>query len=264
MDGADIGVLLKELAERYETADFIEGDPVSFAHLAKGEENLETTAFVASALSYGSRKQFLPKIASIISMADGDVFSWVRDGRHEAVFRPDDGSSFYRLFSHAQMRRFLDALRALLVCHGTIGGYLRGRGATDGLGAVKALCEAFGSGAAAPVVPKDATSACKRLCLFLRWMARDGSPVDFGIWSGWFDKRTLVIPLDVHVVRQARTLGLVGNSPPSMRTALALTARLREVFPDDPLKGDFALYGLGIDEASEKSKKRFANRSDFV
>lgn len=264
MDATKLGALLKALAARYETADFIEGDPVRFAHLAKGEGNIEATAFVTSALSYGSRKQFLPKIATIISMADGDVWNWVRDGRYEAAFRPDDGSSFYRLFSHAQMRRYLDALRAMLVAHGTIGGYLRGRGATDGLGAVKALCEAFGNGAAAPVVPKDATSACKRLCLFLRWMARDGSLVDFGIWSGWFDKRTLIIPLDVHVVRQARTLGLVGNSPPSMRTALALTARLREVFPDDPLKGDFALYGLGIDEASRKDKKIFANSDDFV
>lgn len=250
MDAAQLGDLLIKLAARYETADFINGDPVSFAHLAKGEGNLETTAFVASALSYGSRKQFLPKIGEIVSMAEGDVLGWVKDGRYMAAFRPDDGSSFYRLFSHAQMRRFLDALQKLLLDHGTIGGYLRGCGATDGLGAVKALCEAFGNGAAAPIVPKDATSACKRLCLFLRWMVRDGSPVDFGIWGGWFDKRTLIIPLDVHVVRQARKLGLVGNASPSMRTALALTARLGEFFPDDPLKGDFALYGLGIDEAS--------------
>lgn len=250
MDAVQLGARLRDLAARYETADFIEGDPVRFAHLAKGGGNLETTAFVASALSYGSRKQFLPKIGEIVSMAGGDVWDWVRNGGYMASFRPDDGSSFYRLFSHAQMRRFLDALQALLLGHGTIGGYLQGRGATDGPGAVKALCEAFGNGAAAPVVPKDATSACKRLCLFLRWMARDGSPVDFGMWSGWFDKRTLIIPLDVHVVRQARKLGLVGNASPSMRTALALTARLREVFPDDPLKGDFALYGLGIDESS--------------
>ena len=109
-------------------------------------------------------------------------------------------------------------------------------------------CGAF-AGRAAPIVPKDCSSACKRLCLFLRWMVRNGSPVDYGLWSDWFDKSTLVVPLDVHVLRQARNLGLIRTNAATMRTALEITARLAEAFPGAPCRGDFALYGLGIDEA---------------
>ena len=76
-------------------------------------------------------------------------------------------------------------------------------------------------------------------------MVRDNSPVDYGLWSDWFDKASLIVPLDVHVLRQARNLGLVRSNAGTMRTALEITARLAAVFPGDPCKGDFALYGLG-------------------
>ena len=239
--------LLRELAAKYECPSFADDDPVRFLRAAAGDDaNRETTAFVAACLSYGSRKQFLPKIAGIVEQAGGDVHSWVLSGKYADVLRHDDGSCFYRLFSCSKMNALLSALHDLLAAHGSIGAYLRDSGATTGIAAVQALCAAFGNGAVAPIVPKDASSACKRLCLFLRWMVRDASPVDAGLWSGWFDKRTLIIPLDVHVLRQASRLGLIHSQTASMHTALNLTACLAEVFPDDPLKGDFALYGLGI------------------
>ena len=238
---------LRELAAKYECPSFTAGDPVQFLHAATGgDENRETTSFVAACLSYGSRKQFIPKISGIVEQADGDVHSWVLSGKFGDFLCPDDESSFYRLSSCARMHRMLSLLRDLLAAHGSIGAYLRDSSATTGLAAVQALCAAFGNGAVAPIVPKDATSACKRLCLFLRWMVRDNSPVDTGLWSKWFDKRTLIIPLDVHVLRQAKKLGLIHTQSASMHTAIALTSRLAEAFPDDPLKGDFALYGLGI------------------
>ncbi len=242
--------LLRTLAERYETADFSDGDPIQFLRGAGSGPNLETTGFVAAALSFGSRSQFLGKIAQIVNWADGDVHGWVLSGAYAERFSPDDDSSFYRLFSHAKMRVFLDRLRDILQRHGSLGEFLKSKGARTGPAAVDAICEAFG-GMAAPIVPKNSVSACKRICMFLRWMARDGSPVDYGPWSGWLDRKTLVIPLDVHVARQARRLGLVGGSGASMRVAREVTARLAEVFPDDPLKGDFALYGLGIDQSPD-------------
>jgi uncharacterized protein (TIGR02757 family) len=241
---------LRSLAAKYETASFVEDDPIQFAHATKnGDENLETTAFVASALSYGSRKQFIPKIAELVRLAGGNMHEWVKNGAYEKGFALDDRRSFYRLFSHGAMRVFFDCLKAVLADCGTISGYLRRENATTGMAALEALCRAFS--ASAPIVPKDTTSACKRLCLFLRWMARDSSPVDFGIWSSWMDKRTLVMPLDVHVVRQAIRLGIVKSPSASMRNALAITAYMRTVFPDDPLKGDFALYGFGIAGGAE-------------
>ncbi|MBQ7252133.1 MAG: TIGR02757 family protein [Kiritimatiellae bacterium] len=238
--------LLRRLADRYETAAFSDGDPACFLRGAGTGPNAETTAFVAACLSYGSRAQFLPKIRWIRDTAGGDIHGWILSGRFARVFRAGDARSFYRLFSFGRMHEFFSVLRRLLRRHGSLGAFLRDAGATDGPGALRALCGAF-AGRAAPVVPKDCTSACKRLCLFLRWMVRDGSPVDAGLWSGWFDKRTLLLPLDVHVLRQARALGLLRCRSASMRAARELTARLAEVFPSDPCRGDFALFGLGLE-----------------
>ena len=85
--------------------------------------------------------------------------------------------------------------------------------------------------------------------MFLRWMVRDNSPVDLGIWSDKIDRRTLIIPLDTHVIQEANRIGLINTRNTSMRTAIKLTEKLKEIFPNDPLKGDFALFGVGIDDS---------------
>ena len=84
--------------------------------------------------------------------------------------------------------------------------------------------------------------------MFLRWMVRDNSPVDLGLWSDFIDKRTLIIPLDTHVLQEANTLGLLNGKTASMTVAKKLTAKLSLIFPDDPLKGDFALFGYGVNK----------------
>ena len=84
--------------------------------------------------------------------------------------------------------------------------------------------------------------------MFLRWMVRDASPVDLGLWS-FIDKRSLLIPLDTHVLNQALSLGLVSSRTASMSAVKRLSDRLLEVFPDDPLRADFALFGVGVNAA---------------
>ena len=84
--------------------------------------------------------------------------------------------------------------------------------------------------------------------MFLRWMVRDGSPVDLGLWSDFMDRRTLIMPLDTHVVQESLRMGLLKSRTASMGTARRLTDAMLEIFPDAPLKGDFALFGLGVDE----------------
>ena len=84
--------------------------------------------------------------------------------------------------------------------------------------------------------------------MFLRWMVRDGSPVDLGLWSDIMDRRTLIMPLDTHVVQESLRMGLLKSRTASMGTARRVTDAMLEIFPDDPLKGDFALFGLGVDE----------------
>ena len=91
--------------------------------------------------------------------------------------------------------------------------------------------------------------------MFLRWMSRTESPVDLGLWKDFIDRRTLIMPMDVHVMRQSNALGLLKAASASMTTARRLTDAMLEVFPEDPLKGDFALFGLGIDEANRATKE---------
>jgi hypothetical protein len=299
----DVAALLREYAERYETADFIVGDPSWFMHQVSSEADREVMAFLAAGLSYGSRAQFLPKIQSLLDSAEGQPDAWVRDGAYRDCFHAGDPACFYRLYTRGDMFRFLELLRALLGRYGSLGRYLREVLVADGalpsrhraaepsaclpsrlraagladremvgfaqepstppscrtdsaadgalsqgrkasaLAAVEALCRHFGTSA---VVPKDASSACKRLCMFLRWMVRDSSPVDLGLWADFIDKRSLIVPLDTHVLTEASALGLIHSRNASMSSALCLTSTLATIFPDDPLKGAFALFGYGV------------------
>lgn len=238
--------LLCSYAEHYETAEFLVGDPSWWMHQVVGADNQEAMAFLASALSYGSRKQFMPKIGQLLQWSDVEVHRWVADGAFEEHLPEGDNGCFYRLYTKDCMNGFLRAYQQMLREYGTMGDFLR-RNASDGFSAVQALCSFFSSRGVSVVVPKDATSACKRLCMFLRWMVRDHSPVDLGLWSDFIDKRTLIMPLDTHVMQQSVKLGLLSCGTASMSAAKRLTVSLSEVFPDDPLRGDFALFGYGVE-----------------
>ena len=248
---------LKTLAKRYETREFLDGDPSWFMHQVEGVANKELLAFIASSLSYGSRKQFLPKIQYILDCSEGDVEGWLTSGQFRKDI-PDDEGCYYRLYTNHTMRQFLEALTTMLREYGSMKAYIEtelnkippypSRRAID---AIKAIVWWFqikvnvNVNVPVSVIPKDCTSSCKRICMFLRWMVRDHSPVDLGLWTDIIDKRTLIMPLDTHVMQEANRLGLLSTKTTSMSTAIRLTEKLRETFPDDPLKGDFALFGLG-------------------
>ena len=237
--------LLCEYAEQYETRDFIVGDPSWFMHQVEGRDNREAMAFIASCLSYGSRKQFMPKIQALLDWSGGDVDGWVRSGRFAENLEKGSEECFYRLYTVGRMHEFLSAYCELMSECGTLGEYVR-RNAKDGLSAVAAISRFFAERGISVVIPKDVTSACKRVCMFLRWMVRSDSPVDLGLWSDFIDRRTLIMPLDTHVLQQSCRLGLLQGKNATMSTAIRLTSSLAEVFPDDPLKGDFALFGYGV------------------
>lgn len=242
--------LLRQYAEQYENADFMKDDPSQFMHLVSGSNNKEAMAFIASSLSYGSRGQFNKKIQMILDWSDGNVDEWIRSGLYERHFKEGDTECFYRLYTHDTMHRFFRAYQQLLLTHGTLGDYVR-RNAKDGITAVAAICQYFNGHGIRVVIPMTTKSACKRVCLYLRWMVRSDSPVDLGLWTDFIDRRTLIIPLDTHVLRQAARLGLLKTITTTMATARRLTAVLREIFPDDPLKGDYALFGYGINKKDE-------------
>ena len=241
----DLKYLLIEYAKRYETTDFLATDPSWFMHQVDGNRNRETLAFIASCLSYGSRKQFFPKIQYMLDCSHGEVYDWVYYGRFDKDIPDDTKRCYYRLYTFHTMNTFFHALKDMLTEHGTIGEYVR-RNANDGYSAIVAICTYFSGKGIEVIIPKDTKSACKRVCMFLRWMVRDGSPVDLGLWSGYLDKRTLIMPMDTHVIQEANKLGLLKGKGASMAAARKLTARMAEIFPNDPLKGDFALFGYGV------------------
>lgn len=233
------------LADKYETADFLKADPSCFMHCVEGADNREAMAFIASCLSYGSRRQFFPKIQSLLDASHGDVHRWVQSGAWRTAV-PDTAGCFYRLYTFHDMCCLLAAYEMMLGEYGRMKEYVRLNAAT-GAEAVLAICRYFAAHGASKVVPRNAVSACKRVCMFLRWMVRTGSPVDLGLWQDIIDRRTLIMPLDTHVLQEACAMGLLSSRTASMSAARRLTEAMLEVFPDDPLRADFALFGLGVD-----------------
>lgn len=238
---------LKEIlitnARLYETSNFLQGDPSWFMHQVSGKLNQEAMAFVASVLSYGNRQQFMPKIQSLLELSQYQMHSWIHDGTFRHTF-PNDNSCFYRLYTNHQMTLFFEAYQHLMQQYGSLVDYIR-LNAKTGFEAVEAISRYFSGQGITGIIPKDTASPCKRICMFLRWMVRTDSPVDLGIWE-FIDKRTLIIPLDTHVMQQAQSLGLLNSKTTTMNTAIRLTRQLSEAFPDDPLKADFALFGYGV------------------
>lgn len=240
--------ILRQRADEYETISFTENDPSKFMHMAKGKRNREATAFVASALSFGSRKQFLPKIQFIFDLAKGNIDKWIREGNFEDAFQPNDIRPFYRFFTFAQMNAFFRAYKSALDEYDTLGALVASKAKGNAVNAVEVICTHFREHGSRGVIPADAKSACKRVCMFLRWMVRDSSPVDIGLWAKFIDRKTLVIPLDTHVLTQAASLGLIKSPSASMSAAKKLTSALATIFPDDPVRGDFALFGYGVSQ----------------
>ncbi|MBQ9356034.1 MAG: TIGR02757 family protein [Prevotella sp.] len=240
--------ILRAYAKQYETEKFLQGDPSWFMHHVEGRENQEAMAFLASCLSYGSRKQFMPKIQWLLERSGGRVDKWIRNGSFENDLSCSNHECYYRLYTCRQMNLLLRSYRQMLDSYGTMGEYIA-KESTDGITAIEALTRHFNSSSDnSGIIPKDTKSACKRICMFLRWMVRGDSPVDLGLWADFIDRRTLVMPLDTHVLQQSVRLGLLSSRTATMSTAVRLTKALAEVFPDDPLKGDFALFGYGVNQ----------------
>lgn len=247
--------LLHRLADKYETEDFINGDPSWFMHKVEGRKNQETMAFLASCLSFGSRKQFLPKIDFMLKSSGGNVAEWVETGAFERAIPPSD-NCYYRLYTYRVINHLLRSLREMMTTYGSIADFTAqaakdSQYGNDVVSVLTALAAFFRERGLKGIVPAPLTSVCKRPSMFLRWMVRTGSPVDLGIWSEIIDRRNLLIPLDTHVAQVARSFGLISTKTTSWTTAVALTKRMAEVFPDDPSRGDFALYGLGIDNHAQ-------------
>lgn len=240
---------LKRWAEQYETAEFIQSDPVQIPHRYDSRVNIEISAFVTAWIAWGSRKQIIQKADFI----DREIFKGAP--YHYIVGTDTQGTApewkqykgskenFYRTFTYADFHDLCARLHHVYTNWESMEAAIKYSHEINGEPSLQTLFSLFGS---VKGIPDGTTqTACKRLCMFLRWMCRKGSPVDFGLWDVC-DPRNLIIPLDTHVHKQALRLGLVKRRTPDLQTAIEITDRFAEIFPDDPTKGDFALFGYGV------------------
>lgn len=241
---------LKRWAEQYETADFINADPVQIPHRYDSRVNIEISAFVTAWIAWGNRKQIIKKADFIDrEIFKGEPYHYIVGNTVERGNRPEweqyKGSTdcLYRTFTFGDFHDLCARLYDVYTSAENMEAAIKKVRETNGETALTTLQSLFGFVNGIPDF--ETQSACKRLCLFLRWMCRKGSPVDFGLWDVC-DPRNLIIPLDTHVHKQAIRLGLTKRRTPDLQTAIEITDRFAEIFPDDPTKGDFALFGYGV------------------
>lgn len=247
---------LKEWAGQYETAEFIQSDPVQIPHRYDSRVNIEISAFVTAWIAWGSRKQIIQKADFIDrEIFKGEPYHYIVGNTVAPGAVPEwkqyagSKESFYRTFIYADFYDLCARLYDVYTSFDSMEAAIKKAHETNGETALATLQSLFGSVKGIPDF--ETQSACKRLCLFLRWMCRKGSPVDFGLWDVC-DPRNLIIPLDTHVHKQALRLGLVKRRTPDLTTAIEITDRFAEIFPNDPTKGDFALFGYGVNSGKVK------------
>ena len=245
---------LDALVVRHNQPQFMTDDPIGIPHRYTLPQDIEITAFWVSMLAWGQRKTIIAKANELFALMDNAPYDFIcnhteRDRmRFEAfkhrTFQPLDTLYFLEfLQTHFRANNSLETAftRTLRDSDPTIENALIG------------FHDYFFSLPDAPqrtrkhVSTPANGSCCKRLCMFLRWMVRnDDAGVDFGLWQT-VRPAQLVMPLDVHTDRQARRLGLLTRPKTDWQAALELTAALRTFDAADPVRYDFALFGLGID-----------------
>lgn len=226
---------LRQWAQRYHSRSFIATDPVQFPHRYSRKQDIETSGLLTAILSFGSRKQILKKADELDALMQHCPHEYILSGQWQTDFPANRQDSFYRMLSYSAFRFYFERLHTAYTRYDSLEEALADYSGTP----MERLCTFL------DVSPQ---SPQKKLNMFLRWMIRTGSEVDFGIWTT-FSPAELLIPLDTHVCRMAYELGLIEKPTFSLRNAQRITQVLAEAFPGDPCLGDFALFGFGINRA---------------
>jgi uncharacterized protein (TIGR02757 family) len=268
---------LNEFFERkvleYNQAWFIEKDPVSIPHGYTKKQDIEIAGFFAAVFSWGNRTTIIAKSKELMQLMDNAPFDFIINHQEQDLkkFLPFK----HRTFNTTDLLYFIQFLKshykgeltATISDRVTAGGNYKDEislesAFTIGLDAsaenirtgLVNFNKYFFSLSDAPartakhISTPERKSACKRLNMFLRWMVRqDKHGVDFGIWQS-ISPAQLICPLDVHVVRVARRFGLLTRNNADWQAAEELTLNLKRFDPADPVKYDYALFGLGIEE----------------
>jgi uncharacterized protein (TIGR02757 family) len=249
--------VLEKLYKRYNRRELISPDPLQFLYRYSKPSDIEITAFLASALAYGRVQQIEKSLNNLlIRMGDSPsefVINFDRDKRRTLKdFK-------HRFTTGDDISDLLTLLRTVISRHGSIEQYFA-RGYNPGdrniIPALSEFCNSLldihaaghkgqpARGLKYLLVSPAGGSACKRLNLFLRWMVRDDD-VDTGLWKS-IDQARLIVPVDVHMGRLCKILGLYDQKTVSLSAAAEITESFAEIEPADPVKYDFALSRIGI------------------
>mgnify|MGYP000895440124 CR=1 FL=1 len=243
---------LDEKVVLYNRTSFIENDPIVIPHSFQKKQDIEIMVFFASIFAWGQRKTIINKCRELTVRMDGQPYDFITN-HSEADVKSLLGFK-HRTFNDTDLLYCVDFMKR----H-----YSRFDGLEDAFfpkphmsveDGLNHFSDYFFRDELAPqrtrkhISTPDRKSACKRLNMFLRWMVRkDDCGVDFGIWNK-IEPKNLICPLDVHVERTARKLGLLDRQKADWLAAKELTNRLSLLDEIDPVKYDFALFGISIEE----------------
>ena len=248
--------LLDQKVEKFDRPEFIQGDPVSIPHQFSRLQDIEISGFFAAILAWGLRKTAISKCNLLMEWMDHAPHAFCQNhSEHELkrlqhfvhrTFNGDDLLYFIEFFRHHYKK--YNSLEDAFFNHQTLKQTFTTEAALnyfyDYFFSLPYVMERTKKHIAAP----KKNAACKRLNMFLRWMVReDVHGVDFGIWKK-IDPSQLICPLDVHVARVARSLELLTRKQNDWKAAIELTSNLRLLDAGDPVKYDYALFGMGIIE----------------
>ena len=240
---------LDMLVTKYETEDFIKDDPIQFPHRYKDSQDIELAAFIASIFAYGNRQVFIKKLNELFLIMDNKPLEFV----HNAEFKNLKGFN-YRFAKDIDVIEVFKILNTLYKKdNGLKSLFEYGWNLHHQIYPMfQTVTDYFYSRVSAEVgqgfyhlIPNPANNGTmKRMNMLLRWLVRDGN-VDLGIWN-FIPKSKLLIPMDVHVARISRDMGLLNRKSNDIRAVFELTENLKKFDNKDPIKYDFAMFGKGV------------------
>jgi uncharacterized protein (TIGR02757 family) len=255
MEGKKLKEFLNRKVDEYNQPSFISADPISIPHLFSKKQDIEIAGFFASIFAWGNRTTIINKSKELMTLLNNAPHDFITSHSEKDLKRL---LSFkHRTFNVTDLLYFILFLKHHYQQFNTLetafANWMSKKDETIEKG-LKGFHNYFFSLQDAPVRTKkhiatpEKNSTCKRLNMFLRWMVRrDECGVDFGIWQS-ISPSQLICPIDVHVARVAKRFNLIQRKQLDWETALELTTHLRKFDRHDPVKYDFALFGIGVSE----------------
>jgi len=249
---------LDEKVELYNNSAFIINDPISIPYLFSKKEDIEISGFLSATIAWGQRKTIVNNAKQLIEWMDGTPHDFIIN------FTDQDLTHFrkfiHRTFNGTDCEYFLWSLKNIYQNHDGLEGAFcngfnpAGENIKDAIIHFRKIFFDLDHPARTRkhIADPNMKSAAKRINMFLRWMVRnDAKGVDFGVWTK-IKPSQLICPLDVHSGNVARKLGLLQRKNNDWQAAEELTNKLKLFDPIDPVKYDFALFGLGVSEQIQR------------